>query len=136
MNLSFTRNFTFNTTKHYFFQYFYQSHCNYLSKMGYMGKEQAVFEQLTLSDIKMWSSPELKTFNNYARITTNNRGKIRISWACFLSLFSFELIQQAFQVVFEQFQNLENHIFKILKEKLHISCIVGSFFLRIVLLLE
>ena len=44
-----------------------------------MGKEQAVFEQLTLSDIKMWSSPELKTFNNYARITTNNRGKIRIS---------------------------------------------------------
>ena len=92
-----------------------------------MGKEQA-----TLSDIKMWSSPELKTFNNYAIITTNNRGKIRISWVCFLSLFSFELIQQAFQVVFEQFQNPENHIFKILKEKLHISCIVGSFFLRIV----
>ena len=30
-----------------------------------MDEEEAVFEQLTLNDIKMWSSTALKTFNNY-----------------------------------------------------------------------
>ena len=35
-----------------------------------MDKEQAVFEQLTLSNFKKWSSKALKTFNNYIiRIT-------------------------------------------------------------------
>ena len=42
-------------------------------------EEQAVFEQLTLSDFKKWSSTALKTFNNYTIIMTNNNiDKIRI----------------------------------------------------------
>ena len=44
-----------------------------------MDEEQAVFEQLTLSDFKKWSSTALKTFNNYTIIMTNNSYKIRIS---------------------------------------------------------
>ena len=46
--------------------------------MGRIDKEQAIFEQLTLSDFKEWSSIELKTFNNYTIIMTNNSDKIRI----------------------------------------------------------
>ena len=30
-----------------------------------MNEEQAVFEQLTLSDFRKWISAALKTFNNY-----------------------------------------------------------------------
>ena len=37
-----------------------------------------------------------------------------------------------FHVVFKHFQNVENLILKILKEKLHVSCLVGSFFLKTV----
>ena len=47
-----------------------------------MDKEQAVFEQLTLSDFKKWISTALKTFNNYTIMMTNIRitsDKIRIS---------------------------------------------------------
>ena len=44
-----------------------------------MDKEQAVFEQLTLSNFKKWSSTALKTFNNYTIIMTNNSDKIKIS---------------------------------------------------------
>ena len=47
--------------------------------MGCMDKEQAVFEQLTLSNFKKWSSTALKTFNNYTIIMTNNSDKIKIS---------------------------------------------------------
>ena len=47
--------------------------------MDRIDKEQAVFEQLTLSDFKKWSSKALKTFNNYTTIMTNNSYKIRIS---------------------------------------------------------
>ena len=36
-----------------------------------MDKKQAVFEQLSLSDFKTWSSTALKTFNNYNEIITN-----------------------------------------------------------------
>ena len=43
-----------------------------------MDKEQAVFEQLTLSDFKKWSFTALKNFNNYNIIMTNNSDKIRI----------------------------------------------------------
>ena len=45
---------TFHTAKNYFQQY-YQSYCNYLSKIGHMDKERAVFEQITLRDFKKWS---------------------------------------------------------------------------------
>ena len=37
-----------------------------------------------------------------------------------------------FHVVFEHFQNRESLILNILNEELHISCLVGSFFLKIV----
>ena len=36
-----------------------------------MDEEQALLEQLTLSDMKMWSFTALKTFNNYNIITSN-----------------------------------------------------------------
>ena len=42
-----------------------------------MDEEQAVFEQLTLSNFKKWSSTALKTFNSYTTIMTNNGGKVR-----------------------------------------------------------
>ena len=38
--------------------------------MGHFDKEQAVFEQLNLSDFKKWISIALKTFNNYTIIMT------------------------------------------------------------------
>ena len=44
-----------------------------------MDKEQAVFEQLILSDFKKGSSTALKTFKNYTIIMANNSYKIRIS---------------------------------------------------------
>ena len=47
-------------------------------KKGRMDKEQAVCEQLTLSDFKKWSFTALKNFNNYTIIMTNNSDKIRI----------------------------------------------------------
>ena len=34
-----------------------------------MDEEPAVFEQLILYEIKLWSSISLKTFNNYSRPT-------------------------------------------------------------------
>ena len=37
-----------------------------------MDKDQAVFEQLTLSDFKKWNSTVLKTFNNYTITMTDN----------------------------------------------------------------
>ena len=77
-----------------------------------MDKEQAVFEQLTLSDFKNWSSSTLKTFNNYTIIMTNNSDKIRISCVVFLSLLLiFEFTQQAALVNFMFYLD----IFKILK---------------------
>ena len=38
-----------------------------------MDEEQAVFEQLTLSDFKKWSSTALETFNNYTITVTKQR---------------------------------------------------------------
>ena len=43
-----------------------------------MDKEQTVFQQLTLSDFKKWSSTAFKTFNNSTIIMTNNSEEIRI----------------------------------------------------------
>ena len=81
--------------------------------MGRMDKEQAVFEQLTLGDFKKWSSTVLQTFNNYARIMTNNSYKNKnIMSVVFLSLLlTFKLIQQAALMNFILYLN----IFKILK---------------------
>ena len=43
-----------------------------------MDKEEAVFEQLTLNDLKKRSSTALKTFYNYTIIMTNNSDKTKI----------------------------------------------------------
>ena len=45
-----------STQQNIIFQQYYQSYYDYLLKMGRMDKERAVFEQLTLSDFKKWSS--------------------------------------------------------------------------------
>ena len=70
-------NFTLNTTKHYFSTLL--PSILQLFKMDRIDKQQAVFEQLTLSDFKKWSSTALKTFNNYTIKMTNNSYKITIS---------------------------------------------------------
>ena len=41
-------------------------------------EDQAVIEQLTLSNFKKWSFTALKTFNNYTIIMTNNSDIVRI----------------------------------------------------------
>ena len=93
------------------FQHYYKSYCDYLSKMNRMEEQQAVFEQLTLSDFKNRSSITLRTFNNSAIIMINNSGKKRISWVwcfclcCFFWVAFFELFLTGFsgefQFVFE-----------------------------------
>ena len=70
-------NFTLNTTKHYFSTLL--PSILQLFKMDRIDKQQSVFEQLTLSDFKKWSSTALKTFNNYTIKMTNNSYKITIS---------------------------------------------------------
>ena len=81
--------------------------------MGRMDKEQAVFEQLTLSDFKKWSSLASKTFNNYTIAMTNNSVKIRISsvwcfYLCYLFLVYSTGCSGEFHLVFKHCQNLEN----------------------------
>ena len=67
-----------STQQNIIFQHYYQPYCDYLLGMSRIDKEQAVFEQLTLSDFRKRSSTVLKTFNNYTIIMTNNSYKIRI----------------------------------------------------------
>ena len=38
---------------------------DYLLKMGRMDKEQALFEQITLSDFKKWSTTALQTLSQF-----------------------------------------------------------------------
>ena len=42
------------------FQHYYQSYCEFLFKMDRIDEEQAVFEKLTVSGFKKWSSTGLK----------------------------------------------------------------------------
>ena len=49
-----------STQQNIIFQHYDQTYCDYLLKMGRMDEEQAVFEQLTLSDFKKWSATALK----------------------------------------------------------------------------
>ena len=119
------------------FQHYYPPHFDYLSKMGRMNKEQPVlFELFTLSDFKKCSSTALKNFNNYIIIMTNNSDKIRILWVwCFLSLccLFLSLFDRLLKWIIKYFQNLENLIFNILKEKkIQIFCLMASFFLKTV----
>ena len=41
---------------------YYQSYCDYLLKLSHLDEEKAVFERLTLSNFKKWSSTVLKTY--------------------------------------------------------------------------
>ena len=45
-----------------------------------MDEAQAVFEQLTSSNFKMWKSTVLIIFNNYSIIMTNNSDNLAITW--------------------------------------------------------
>ena len=63
-----------------------------------MDEEQAFFEQLTLSNFKMWSFTTLKDFNNYSVITTNISDNINdiVNVVLFFLLLIFELFQHRF----------------------------------------
>ena len=76
--------------------------------MGCLNKEQAVFEQLTISDLKEWRSLVLKNFNNYTTTMTSNSEKNNnIVKVVFLSLLLiFEFIQQAALVNFTLYLNI------------------------------
>ena len=64
-----TCNFTFSTTKQCFLKLLALILRLFMEKVrALMGEEQAVFEQIILSDVKMWSSKALKTFNNFSII--------------------------------------------------------------------
>ena len=85
-----------------------------------MDEEQAVLEHLTLCDSKMWISTALKIFKNY---------RVIISVMLFSLVTNF-LVNST--VVFEHFENFKKLILKILMEKLVISCLQDSFYLKIV----
>ena len=53
---------TFHTAKHYFWTIL---PVDYLVKMGRMDKEQTLFEQITLSDFKKWSTTALQTLSQF-----------------------------------------------------------------------
>ena len=58
--------------------------------MGRMDEEQAVFEQLTLSDFKMWSSTAVNNFYNHTILMTENGDRMRILWSwCFCLCYLF-----------------------------------------------
>ena len=81
-------------------------------KMGRIVEEQALFEQLTLSDFKKWSFAALKAFNNYPKIWTTIVTTYEYhEWVLPSLLLIYELIQQAALVNFMLFLN----IFKISK---------------------
>ena len=95
---------TLHIAKHYF---------STLVQVGFINDEKAVFEQLTLSDFKKWSSTALKTLSNYTIIMTNNSYEIRLSWVwCFIFVAYFWVSSTGcsyeFHGVFKHFQNLEN----------------------------
>ena len=46
--------------------------------MGSKDKEQAVFEQIAIRDVKKWISTALKIFNNSTIIMSDNSYKTRI----------------------------------------------------------
>ena len=51
----------------------------FYEKMSSMDEGQAVFEQLTLNELKIWSSTTLKNFNNYSLIMTKIGDNLKIS---------------------------------------------------------
>ena len=59
------------------FQQYYQSFCYYLLKMGLMDEEQAVFEQLTLSNFEK-SSRSIKVALSSLRIFLETESPLKI----------------------------------------------------------
>ena len=47
--------------------------------MSRVNKMQVILEQITINDVKVWSSKALKTFNNYSVTMTDTNDNIRIS---------------------------------------------------------
>ena len=56
--------------------------------MSCVDEQKAVFEQLTLSDFKMWSSTAFKTFDSYTIIMNNNTDNVKRKniFACLFSV--------------------------------------------------
>ena len=75
-----------------------------------MVEEQAVFEQLTLNDFKMWKSTVLKTFNNYSITMSNIRRNLRI--LMMVVLFPWLLISELIQLMFLNILKISKVCFK------------------------
>ena len=75
-----------------------------------MVEEQAVFEQLTLNDFKMWKSTVLKTFNNYSITMSNIRRNLRI--LMMVVLFPWLLISELIQLMFLNILKISKVFFK------------------------
>ena len=72
-----------------------KSYCVYSLKLSHVDEEQTVFDHLTLSNFKMWSSIALKASCNYSIRMTNNSDNIKIMRVVLLSLLlTSESIQQ------------------------------------------
>ena len=97
-----------------------------------MDEEQPVFEQVILSDFKMWSSTALKTFNNDSVVITNISRNNECGAAFSVTNFGVNSAgcSDKFHVVFEHFEDLKHLILNILKEKLTIYPLVGSYNLK------
>ena len=95
-----------------------------------MVEEQAVFEQLTLNDFKMWKSTVLKTFNNYSITMSNIRRNLRI--LMMVMLFPWLLISELIQLMFLNILKISKVFLKILKEQLVIFYLVGFFYPKFV----
>ena len=78
--------------------------------MSRMVEEQAVFEQLTLNDFKMWKSTVLKTFNNYSITMSNIRRNLRI--LMMVMLFPWLLISELIQLMFLNILKISKVFFK------------------------
>ena len=80
-----------------------------------MDEGQTLFEHLTLSDFKKWSSAALNTFNNSIIIMTSNSDKIIIS-CVFVSVPYIQVNSTGssgkFQVIFKHFQNQKKSYFQ------------------------
>ena len=76
--------------------------------MNRMDEGQTLFEHLTLSDLKKWSSAALNTFNNSTITMTSNSDKIIIS-CVFVSVPYIQVNSTGcsgeFHVIFKHFQN-------------------------------
>ena len=76
--------FVSHSTQQNIIQHWYWSYCDYLSKMGCMDEEQAVFQQLTLSYFKKWSATALQVQLSRLRQFLPTESPLKIMKKCFL----------------------------------------------------